>query len=69
MRKRNLIISLILGTAALTVLAIPVATIAWYASSDRLQVNSIDLDLRTDESVGLLIGTSADEEAFKEKLE
>lgn len=69
MRKRNLIISLILGTAALSVLAIPVATIAWYASSDRLQVNSIDLDLRTDESVGLLISTSADDDSFKEKLE
>ena len=67
MNKRKLVISLILGTVALSVISLS-ASLAWYASSDRLQVNSIDLDLRTDESVGLYIGTSTNEEAFKEKL-
>ena len=67
MSKRKLVISLILGTVALSVISLS-ASLAWYASSDRLQVNSIDLDLRTDESVGLYIGTSTNEEAFKEKL-
>lgn len=67
MNKRKLVISLVLGTVALSVISLS-ASLAWYASSDRLQVNSIDLDLRTDESVGLYIGTSTNEEAFKEKL-
>ena len=67
MNKRRFVISLILGTVALSVISLS-ASLAWYASSDRLQVNSIDLDLRTDESVGLYIGTSTNEEAFKEKL-
>ncbi len=67
MNKRKLVISLILGTVALSVISLS-ASLAWYASSDRLQVNTIDLDLRTDESVGLYIGTSTNEEAFKEKL-
>lgn len=67
MSKRKLVISVILGTVALSVISLS-ASLAWYASSDRLQVNSIDLDLRTDESVGLYIGTSTNEEAFKEKL-
>ena len=68
MRKRKLVISLILGTLALGVLAIPVATIAWYASSDRLLVNTIDLDLRTDESVGLYISTSNEEDSFSNEI-
>lgn len=67
MNKRKLVISLILGTVALSVISLS-ASLAWYASSDRLQINTIDLDLRTDESVGLYIGTSTDEEAFKEQL-
>ena len=68
MRKRKLVISLILGTVALGVLAIPVATIAWYASSDRLLVNTIDLDLRTDKSVDLYISTSRDEDSFSNEI-
>ena len=67
MNQKRLVVSLIIGTIALSVISLS-ASLAWYASSDRLQVNSIDLDLRTDESVGLYIGTSTNEEAFKEKL-
>ena len=68
MRKRKLIISLILGTLTLGVLAVPAATIAWYASSDRLLVNTIDLDLRTDESVGLYISTSSEKDSFSNEI-
>lgn len=68
MNKRKLVISLILGTVALSVIGLS-ASLAWYASSDRLQVNTIDLDLRTDESVQLLISTRPEEEHFKKQLE
>ena len=68
MNKRRLVISLILGTVALSVISLS-ASLAWYASSDRLQVNMIDLDVRTDESVGLFISTEKDENSFKPKLE
>ena len=68
MNKRRLIISLILGTVALSVISLS-ASLAWYASSDRLQVNTINLDLRTDEEVGLFISTKEDKDSFKDKLE
>ena len=68
MNKRKLVISLILGTVALSVIGLS-ASLAWYASSDRLLVNTIDLDLRTDESVGLYISTRPEEESFKESLD
>ncbi len=68
MNKRKLVISLILGTIALSVIGLS-ASLAWYASSDRLLVNTIDLDLRTDESVGLYISTRPEEEYFKESLD
>ena len=67
MRKSRLVLSLILGTVALSVLAIPVATIAWYASSDRLLINTIDLDLRSDD-VELAISTRPEKESFKNEL-
>ena len=68
MNKRKLVISLILGTVALSVISLS-ASLAWYASSDRLLVNTIDLDIRTDESVGLYISTRPEEEFFKESLD
>lgn len=68
MKKNRVILSLAIGTIALSVISLS-ASLAWYASSDRLQVNSIDLDLRTDESVGLYISTESSLESFKEKLE
>ena len=68
MNKRKLVISLILGTVALSVISLS-ASLAWYASSDRLLVNTIELDLRTDESVGLYISTQPDKDSFKDKLE
>ena len=67
MNKRKLVISLILGTVALSVISLS-ASLAWYASSDRLLVNTIELDLRTDESVGLYISTKPDKDSFKDKL-
>ena len=67
MGKRKLVISLVLGTIALSVLSLS-ASLAWYASSDRLQVNTIDVDLRTDESVGLFISTSQDKDSFKDSI-
>ena len=67
MNKRRLVISLILGTVALSVISLS-ASLAWYASSDRLLINTIDLDLRTDESVGLYISTKIDKDSFKDRL-
>ena len=67
MGKNKLVISLVLGTIALSVLSLS-ASLAWYASSDQLHVNSIDLDLRADEDVGLFISTKKDENSFKGEL-
>ena len=66
MNKRRLVISLTIGTIALSVISLS-ASLAWYASSDRLLINTIDVDLRTDESVGLYISTKPDKDSFKDK--
>ena len=68
MNQKRLVVSLIIGTIALSVISLS-ASLAWYASSDQLHVNSIDLDLRADEDAGLFISTKTDENSFKPKLE
>ena len=67
MNQKRLVVSLIIGTIALSVISLS-ASLAWYASSDQLHVNSIDLDLRADEDAGLFISTETDENSFKPKL-
>ena len=65
MNKRRLIISLVTGTIALSVLSLSFS-LAWYASSDRLLVNTIDIDIKGDHD--LLISTSPELDSFKESL-
>ena len=67
MNQKRLVVSLIIGTIALSVISLS-ASLAWYASSDQLHVNSIDLDLRADEDAGLFISIETDENSFKPKL-
>ena len=67
MKKSRLIIALITGTIALSVLSLSLS-LAWYASSDRLTINTIDLNIRTDPDVDLLISTSPELDTFKESL-
>ena len=66
MKKSKAILSLMIGTIALSVLSLSFS-LAWYASSDRLLVNTIDIDLRGE--AHLLISTSPEKETFKESLE
>ena len=55
-----------IGTIALSVLSLSFS-LAWYASSDRLLVNTIDIDLRGE--AHLLVSTSPEKESFKEQIE
>ena len=65
MQRNKIIIAAIISTVALSATGISLS-LAWYASSDRLLVNTIDIDLRTD--AHLLISTSPEKETFKESL-
>ena len=65
MNKRRLIISLVTGTIALSVLSLSFS-LAWYASSDRLLINTIEIDIKGDHE--LLISTSPELDSFKESL-
>ena len=54
-----------IGAIALTTLSVSLS-LAWYASSDKLKVNSFDIDMNG--NVQLLMSTSKELDTFKEKL-
>ncbi len=63
MDKRKIVLPILIGTIALGSAS---ASIAWYASSNRLVVDSIKINF--DASYELLINTSNDIDTFKESL-
>ena len=65
MNKRRIIISAFIGAIAISTLSISL-TLAWYSSSDRLRVNTFDIDMNG--NVQLLMSTSKDLDTFKENL-
>lgn len=65
MNKRNVILTALIGAIAVSTLSVSL-TLAWYSSSDRLKVNSFDIDMSG--NVQLLISTSKELDTFKEKL-
>lgn len=65
MNKRKIILTALIGATALAALPISL-TLAWYASSDHLKINSFDIDMSG--NVQLLISTSKELDSFKEKL-
>lgn len=65
MNKRKIILTALIGVTALA--AVPVSlTLAWYASSDHLKIDSFEIDLNGD--VQLLVSTSKELDTFKTKL-
>lgn len=65
MNKRRIVLTALIGAVALA--AVPISlTLAWYGSSDRLKVNSFDIDMNGD--VQLLMSTSKDLSTFKQEL-
>ena len=66
MKRSRLILSLIVSTMALAVLSLSFS-LAWYASSDRLLINTIDVNIDTD--AHLRVSTSPELDSFKESLE
>ena len=64
--KRRIIITVIPSTVALLALSLSI-TFAWYASSDRLTVDSFEVKLKCDNN--LLLSTSDDPSTFKSTLE
>ena len=67
MTKKRIIISVITGTIALSVISLS-ASLAWYASSDRLLVDTIDISINSGDH-HLFVSTSNEQETFKEKIE
>lgn len=65
MDKRRIIITAMIGAIAVSTLSVSL-TLAWYASSNRLKVNSFDIDMNG--NVQLLMSTSKELNSFKEKL-
>ena len=61
MNKRRIVISSIVGTIALTALSLSIS-LAWYASSDRLNINTIEINIQTDKE--LKISKSTEIETF-----
>ena len=66
MSKRKIVISSIVGTVALLALSLSF-TLAWYASSDRLSVDSFEVKLKCDNH--LLISTQKEHGTYKNTLE
>ena len=58
-------LSAIIGATAISALSVSLS-LAWYASSDRLKINSIDIGIKGDQF--LLMSTSPELETFKEEL-
>ena len=65
MNKRRIILSALIGAIAVSTLSLSL-TLAWYGSSDRLKINTFDIDMSG--NVQLLMSTSKDIESFKDKL-
>ena len=65
MNKKRIIVSAMVGTIALSALSLSIS-LAWYASSARLQVESIDISIKGD--AHLLVSTSEERDSFKESL-
>ena len=65
MEKRRIIISSIVGTIALTALSLSIS-LAWYASSDRLNINTIEVNIQTDKE--LKISKTAEKEDFVDAI-
>lgn len=65
MNKRNIILTAMIGAIAISTLSVSLS-LAWYASSDKLKVNSFDIDMSG--NVQLLMSTSKELDTFKEKL-
>ena len=63
--KRRIIVSSIIATVALSALSLSI-TLAWYASSDRLNVSAFNIEING--SHNLLISTTGEEGTFKEAL-
>ena len=66
MNNRKIILASMIGAIAVSTMSAFVGTFAWYASSDRLKVNSFDIDMNG--NVQLLISTSKELDTFKQKL-
>ena len=64
--KKRIIVSSIVATVALSALSLSI-TLAWYASSDRLNVSAFDVRIKGGNN--LLISNSSDLDTFKETLE
>ena len=65
MNKRRIVLTAMIGAIAISTLSVSLS-LAWYASSDKLKVNSFDIDLSG--NVQLLMSTSKELDTFKEKL-
>ena len=65
MNKKRIILTSIVGIAAIATLSVSL-TWAWYASSDRLKINSFDIDMNGDAQ--LLVSTSKELDTFKQEL-
>lgn len=65
MNKRRIVLTAMIGAIAISTLSVSLS-LAWYASSDKLRVNSFDIDLSG--NVQLLMSTSKELDTFKEKL-
>ena len=63
--KRRIILSSMIGVVALSALSLSI-TLAWYASSDRLNVDAFNIEIVG--SHNLLISTVNEEGSFKEEL-
>ena len=66
MVKRRIVMSSIVATVALLALSLSI-TLAWYASSDRLSVDSFEVKIKCDNH--LFIATKNEPSAFKSSLE
>ena len=65
MNKKRIIFTSIVGTIALAALSISIS-LAWYAASDRLSVNDLNVNVFTDGK--LKVNTSDDIFTFKDEL-
>lgn len=61
MNKRRIVLSAIIGTIALSALSLSIS-LAWYASSDRLGVNTVEISIQA--TRGLKISKSTDPDSF-----
>lgn len=61
MNKRRIVLSAIIGTIALSALSLSIS-LAWYASSDRLGVNTVEISIQA--TRGLKISKSEDPDSF-----